>query len=43
LPEGFTDRGLPPDKGPLNGEILAELREMMSALRKGLDTQRGGE
>ena len=43
LPERFTDRGLAPDKGPLNGEILAELRGMVSALRKRLDTQRGGE
>ena len=43
LPEGFTDRGLPPDKGPLNREILAELVGMVSTLRKTLDTQKGEE
>ena len=34
LPEGFTDRGLPPDRTPLSAEVLADLAAVVSALRK---------
>ena len=40
LPEGFTDRGLPPDPSPLNREILADLAAIVSAIA-GLTERRG--
>jgi hypothetical protein len=36
LPEGFTDRGLPDDQGPLNVEVLAELAAAVKAIDRPL-------
>lgn len=32
LPEDFTDRGVPPEPTQLNGEILADLAAIVSAI-----------
>ena len=39
LPESFTDRGMPPERGPLTGEILAGLVLLLKNLQKRLDSQ----
>ena len=34
LPAGFTDRGVPPDRTPLNTEVVVDLAAVTRALRK---------
>jgi hypothetical protein len=42
VPEQFTDRGVPPARGPLTAEVLLELAAVVSAIRGGLTRHEEG-